>query len=365
MCLERQNQRQAQPQPSPGTPSNTTTLRPGSSTSSHSPFFLHTMARKRIIYAHADILRYRSEYFSNMFSSAFAECVHGLPAEKKTYTVICEEADFETMYWLLKWIYANWLLFKDEDDPRDAVDGVGTGWSANWLNSRGGEWDWKTFRRSESEDGSVVRDDAHSVTSVESLRSKEGSVTSSKRSYLLLFLKALFLSPHPGGRNPGSPTKGPSTPTNIPRPASGTGARRSTASSISGASTSGVDDPTSSSSRTKSAPVALSLGNTNYGSPIHYQLSPRSQRQHQPTIVVTPDPHPHPTPAPPPASALRMYQVAHRYGLSGLCSLALEHMTSTLTPQSSLPLLLAVSTWDTLRSLIEVCHIVQHPPSWF
>jgi hypothetical protein len=49
-----------------------------------------------------------------------------------------------------------------------------------------------------------------------------------------------------------------------------------------------------------------------------------------------------------------MYQVAHRYAMPGLASLALEHMMSTITPQSSFPLLLATSVWVELRSLVEV-----------
>ena len=62
----------------------------------------------------------------------------------------------------------------------------------------------------------------------------------------------------------------------------------------------------------------------------------------------------HPTPPPQPASALSMYQIAHRYAMPGLGALALEHIVSTITPQSSFPVLLASSTWDELHSLIEV-----------
>ncbi|TFY78515.1 hypothetical protein EWM64_g5496, partial [Hericium alpestre] len=86
-----------------------------SSSSSHS-FQTQTTARKRIIYAHSDILIRRSEYFATMLSSAFSENTqHG---ERKMYTVTVEEADFVTIYWLLKWVYANWLLFAEDDDPR-------------------------------------------------------------------------------------------------------------------------------------------------------------------------------------------------------------------------------------------------------
>lgn len=48
-----------------------------------------------------------------------------------------------------------------------------------------------------------------------------------------------------------------------------------------------------------------------------------------------------------------MYHVAHRYGMPALSGLALEHMLSTLTPESSFALLLASSTWEELRSLVE------------
>jgi len=48
-----------------------------------------------------------------------------------------------------------------------------------------------------------------------------------------------------------------------------------------------------------------------------------------------------------------MYQVAHRYAMPGLASLAQEHIMSTITPQSSFPLLLATSVWFELRSLVE------------
>ncbi|KAF8527606.1 hypothetical protein BU17DRAFT_61731 [Hysterangium stoloniferum] len=44
---------------------------------------------------------------------------------------------------LLKYCYANWVLFKDHDDPRASVNCPGEGWSA-WS---GGEWDWMSFNK--------------------------------------------------------------------------------------------------------------------------------------------------------------------------------------------------------------------------
>ena len=59
--------------------------------------------------------------------------------------VVVANADFETIYWVLKYCYVNWLLFEPNDDPRAAIEGVGPGWSAKWLNGQQDEWDWKTI----------------------------------------------------------------------------------------------------------------------------------------------------------------------------------------------------------------------------
>jgi hypothetical protein len=288
-----------------------------------------------------------------MLSSSFSESSQAVPGKRKEFTIICEEADFETMYWLLKWVYANWLLFKEHDDPRAAVEGVGAGWSAKWLNTRGGEWDWKTFRRSSaSEDSnSGPRDDARSITSLESAR---GEDISSKANDNTLQPTASSRSPA-GSRSAVPPAKTPTNTTNVTRQHTTSTTRRpTTGPSANGPSTSAASPAIATSSRTKAVPIPLSVPKTNYPPSVHFPLSPRSQRQHNSSVLPAPDPHPHPAQPPLPASALSMYQVAHRYGMPGLSSLALEHMMSTLTPQSSLPLLLAASMWDALRSLIEV-----------
>lgn len=366
ICLERQQQTAAQTSPRRRSSDATTPIshRSSSSASSHSLFPSHTTARKRVIYAHSDILTRRSEYFATMLASAFSENNPGLvQGDRKLYSIVVEEAEFETIYWLLKWCYANWLLFKELDDPRAAVDGVGAGWSARWLNARGGDWDWKTFRKiSASEETSNLgnRDDARSATSVESLRSNAaGSTTSSKGKTLQATTTAAATTKQPSGAKGAlSSSKISTSSPNPSRSSNSTGHRQSLPGSSTtnhSSMTMAIGHPsTSSASRTKSIPIPLSVPTANYSSS-HYPLSPRSQRPHSHPSMSTPDPHPHPTPAPPPASALSMYQVAHRYAMPGLATLALEHMMSTITPQSSFALLLATSVWDELRSLIEVC----------
>ncbi|CAK5262806.1 unnamed protein product [Mycena citricolor] len=315
--------------------------RPSSSQSLFSP---QTTARKRIIYAHSDILSRRSEYFGTMLASSFAE-TKGITGDRKLYTIVVEEADFETMYWLLKYCYANWLSFKEHDDPRLAVEGIGAGWSAKWLSSRGGDWDWKTFRKV-SGDGESTVGDARSATSADDVI-----------------------------QEPISPSHGKGKAALVPEPAStsrsSTQAPKSAPKVISNSASSSRQNPSSSSRRitqppgpnmgltssggiTRSKPIAVATGSPG-GFPAagHYPISPRNVRSHQSLSVTTGDPHAHPTAAPPSASALSVYQLAHRYEMPALGALALDHMMSTITPSSSFGLLLATSVWDELHSLVQ------------
>jgi hypothetical protein len=274
-----------------------------------------------------------------MLSSAFSEGTEPNSGERKIYTIVVEEADFGTMYWLLKFCYANWLLFKEPDDPRAAVEGVGAGWSARWLASRNGEWDWKTFYKSSTSDEGLT--DTKSIASMESVAAAAGGVSRSTSGTSEVFQQSTINSTATT-TNDSSATK-PHATSYSRQPQ-----RRPS-------STLPVPVNNSSSTRPKSDPVNLST--TRYTStPKHYPLSPRTTRSQQPSIISTPDPHPHPTPAPPPASALSMYQVAHRYNMSGLANLALEHMMTTITPQTSFALLLATVTWEEPHILVQVSH---------
>lgn len=347
VCLERLGaDSDMSPTTSPSEAATPITLRSSSSTSSHLPFSAQTTARKRIIYAHSDILTRRSEYFATMLSSSFSENPGLTPGERKLYTIVVEEADFETIYWLLKFCYANWLLFKEQDDPRAAVEGVGAGWSAKWLNASGGEWDWKTYQKSGFDEGSISGD-ARSASGESQLSTADLDGTTSGKSKVFqpgttpTLALPLSSTPRTSSKAATSASSTVRQPNPLPRRSVPAGAM---SLSMSGSSTT---------SRAK--PVLIPVPPNNYPSPAHYTtLSPRSTRPHQTNTVSTADPHPHPTPAPKPASALSMYQIAHRYSMPGLAALALEHMMSTITPQSSFALLLATSVWDELHVLVEV-----------
>ena len=318
--------------------------RPPSSSSSHSTFSSATTARKRIIYAHSDILTRRSEYFATMLSSAFAEGAEPPSGERRVYTVIVEEADFETMYWLLKFCYTNWLLFREQDDPRAAVEGVGAGWSARWLASRNGEWDWKTL----SSSGDETLMDAKSATSGESRGAAMTDVSRSTSRASETFRQSAMTAVV------NTTTSG--TAMVKVSPSSSSSAHQRSRRPMSSTSTLPVSVGGSSSpSRSKPEPPGLSTNRyATAAPPKHYPISPRTSRSQQPPLISALDPHPHPAPQPPPASALSMYQVAHRYTMPGLADLALEHMMATMTPQSSFSLLLATATWDELHILVQV-----------
>ena len=275
-----------------------------------------------------------------MLSSAFSETVPC--GERKIHTVVVEEADFVTIYWLLKWVYANWLLFNEDDDPRSAVEGIGAGWSVRWLSTRGtaGEWDWKTFNKGSAADDDIVS--AASGDSAPSLVDGRGSGSSQGKSTFQSSQSTTTVIRNSVQR-PSSASKPPSSST-----------LRSTSSA---ASRRGVVPDNASINIAVSTPVHSSSSHTappiSIGSP-HYANSTQRPRPRISAMPSSGDPHAHPTSTPPPASALSVYQIAHRYELPGLATLALEHMMTTITPQSCFALLLASVVWDELHSLVEV-----------
>ena len=341
-------ERRLNSEPSSGSSSNPSNQSTIPLSGSVSPFGSYTTARKRIIYAHSDILIRRSDYFATMLASSFAENSAISTGERKLYTVVVEDADFETIYWLLKYCYANWLLFKHNDDPRAAVEGVGAGWSAKWLNGQQGEWDWKTFQKGGSEDGGT---DARSATSADSMPVSSAVSGSTSNSDVYHQNTVSRVSPNvtsAGTRT--SPSKSTINSSSTPRQTNPTSSRRAAPSASSNPVTMSISG---SSNIPRAKHISIATESNNLPAATHYPVSPRSSR-HPGNTSSTSDPHPHPTPSPGPASALSMYQVAHRYAMPNLASLSLEYIMSTITPKSSFALLLATSVWDELYTLIEV-----------
>ena len=218
------------------------------------------------------------------------------------------------------------------------MEGTGAGWSVRWLGTRGtaAEWDWKTFNKGSAADDDIVS--AASGDSAPSLVDGRGSGSSQG--------KSTFNQPTPTGmRNPVQrPSKPPSSSTTL-RSTSSAASRRGAVPENSSIS---ITVPAAAHSSSSHTTPPISIGSSHYAN---------SAQRPRPRISATPssgDPHAHPTSTPPPASALSVYQIAHRYELPGLATLALEHMMTTITPQSCFALLLASVMWDDLHSLVEV-----------
>lgn len=340
--------------------------RPSSSASTASSI-PQALVRKRVIYAHSDILTRRSEYFATMLTSSFSENMMGPKSagERKIYTVVVEEADFVTIYWLLKWVYANWLLFKEHDNPKAAVDGVGAAWSARSLEASTDEWAWTTLSKAEPsfEAPEVLAgpNDTRSASGAEGAGNKGKRPSGPNQASSSARSPSNSMSRVPASPKPTQSVNSASSSRPPPSPS-----RRSASGTSTASSSTNLTVPMTSPTATSSPqhvnviplPPPISTSALTFTPNPTYPHAPLKQRQRsRPAGAATADPHSHPTPPPPPASALSMYQVAHRYAMPGLASLSLEHMMSTITPQSSFALLLASSTWDELRTLVEVSRL--------
>jgi len=67
-------------------------------------------SRKRVIYANSQILASRSQYFQDLFATAFVETTQ--VSTDRFKTVVVESADFNTVYWMLRYVLAFFIVHK-------------------------------------------------------------------------------------------------------------------------------------------------------------------------------------------------------------------------------------------------------------
>jgi len=60
-------------------------------------------SRKRVIYANSQVLAARSPYFQDLFATSFQETSQG--SSDRFKTVVVESADFNTVYWMLRYVH--------------------------------------------------------------------------------------------------------------------------------------------------------------------------------------------------------------------------------------------------------------------
>ena len=92
--------------------------------------------RDRVLWAHAAVLRTRSEFFATMLDSSFSEGTHMEPpmsagafgrskdTARRPYRVLhIPDADYVTMYWFLRYLYTEEVqLLKEEDIQAISLD---------------------------------------------------------------------------------------------------------------------------------------------------------------------------------------------------------------------------------------------------
>ena len=75
--------------------------------------------RDRILWAHSSVLSTRSSYFATMLDSNFSEGCSDGTTHANAHTLRVTDADFNTTYWLLRFLYIGEIDFDDDAELRD------------------------------------------------------------------------------------------------------------------------------------------------------------------------------------------------------------------------------------------------------
>lgn len=258
--------------------------------------------RDRVLWAHASVLRARSEFFDTMLSSEFSESAqHDAPGAsrapgwRRPYRVLrIPDADYVTLYWFLRYLYTDEVqLLPAEDIQAVTLDD-------HWILGQDGasdrlDWKWRRVYANEDDASTLASSPGAADTSVSRLaQTRTPLVTSAATNPTLTDLHS--------GHNVEITTS----------PRDGTPQCR----------------PTKTHGRQRSGGASSAL----YAS----------------------DPHPHPPMlAVPPASALALYRLAHRYHIPTLCELTTTHIIAQLTPQNATNYLLCTALFDQLQYAIQ------------
>lgn len=325
--------------------------------------------RKRVLYAHSDILKHRSEYFKDMLEfnescrpSTAPRQGQGQDAERKVETIYCEDTDYQTLYWMLRWIYTDDLEFSEEDDVRRVVsrNGMSGDMQAKRVLGVKGvipmrdEWGWHSSSANGDIDGASIEPQGGDMERLGSDTSpKMGSSTLSLPNSV--FSTGSQASNSPGtssrdrltGNSSGSRPSPAITPTRT-RPIAGedkllsrVGRSAAKPSNSPSRYNGGIKPPSQARTIITSPPINARRTATTAAP----SSSPARHPIHRPR-----DPHCHPTPAPPPASSFAIYVLAHEYNLVGLQEVARRVLLDKLTPGTACSLLLASYKYGELHA---------------
>ncbi|WVQ81881.1 hypothetical protein IAT38_004008 [Cryptococcus sp. DSM 104549] len=312
-------------------------------------------SRKRVLYAHSDILEEKSGYFKDLLTSGFME-------SKRYTTVVVDDASFNTLYWVLRFVYTNELHFAPIGDVHLTMDQrrldkaeIAKLLSAKSIDYLGpAEWAFHCLPNEGDTDDveSTLDQDSWAVKSVSSV-----GTSVSRRPVNSSW------SPNSagGGKDPatGRPRLGQPPSSGVrdktARPASVAGTPTPTRTRIS-ANDSSISTPTAPTSKPRHTPgpPSSSLASRTTSPNAAHTTSPQALAlgSHYPLAKLQSeaDPHVHPTERPSPASALEVYMLSDRYRLGVLRGLAKEHMMENMTCENCMPMVFASYNYDELHN---------------
>ncbi|WWC62795.1 uncharacterized protein I303_105392 [Kwoniella dejecticola CBS 10117] len=330
-------------------------------------------SRKRCMYAHREILEEKSEYFKDLLNSGFKE-------SDGYARVVVGDIEYNTLYWVLRFLYTNSLDFSDKYEVRSSalihslntedMNKLVNSSSIRYLNK--GEWAWYSipFEHDTNEDEDEVRTmksaSSSSTSTVISRRSEEVPVritlpTPAKRdsqSQLPTQSRTNARSDLPSSSRSESSVRRPLAKSSLPPIPPRRPSNPSSADSKISPSKPQSISPIHAQTQTQTQPP-IQKQNQNQN-----QISPRTlHRSHQgyplPVHRNEPDPHPHPTPVLEPANPLEVYIAADKYRLETLKGLAKEHLLGRLNEGCCVSLAFATYPYDELHSDI-LDYIVDH-----
>ncbi|OCF35127.1 hypothetical protein I316_03168 [Kwoniella heveanensis BCC8398] len=343
-------------------------------------------SRKRVIYAHADILEEKSDYFRDLLTSGFSE-------SGRYNTITVEDGDHNTLYWVIRYLYTNSITFASHTPVRSTVllQQLSPEEKKKLLASTAPfsgphEWNFHVMPLEGEEEDSPDREETTGTmrtipnSSIPSgnVRGVEGSGKSSLPIDGTIHTRSRSAASSTTTAGRSSTYSTSSTARRVPVGAHPKFTRPS--SSISSTTTSAMpggrtgDDagrggliivntstprhkPFISPRKMITPPSTAQINSSNLPtasppSPVSNTSGFKTKVQHCPSTSssdagtfpsssppqASADPHPHPTPCLPDANALEVYFLANRYRLEALKDMAQEHLLGNITVEDCMPM---------------------------
>lgn len=295
-----------------------------------------TIARRRVVYAHWEMLVH-AEYFKATLAGGFSEA-----SDASVTTLIVDDAAFNTVYWVLRWLYTDEILFSNTDSVRAVMGQVRVDHAAARKLLSSDSWEY----------AALEDDDEHDVRTVRSNSSVGTAASTGRRSppRRPVGSHSTPASEPSASRRPSttstSATSPAAMPTTTPRPAVNRTKSSSPVSTIPRIASTAARKPPPPSVGVAKSKVSPSTAPTSPAA-VGRSPYPASAPRRPP-----PDPHKHPTAPPTPPSPLAVFFLAHRYGLDELQALAQEALLRQLTPESCVAALLATHAFTDLHQAV-------------